>query len=245
MQAMIETARVSYSMLRWLILSPWMMFRIAYLAPDFSAGRQVLIDSALRMLRVCRFEVVTKGAPPSIGSGCVLCYNESSFADVFAIVGTVFPFVDHATAADVFGKIPFARLAQKRIAIHLVRRGNRAATDALIDEMVVQLRDGQRVCWGGEGRQSGVDGIGHFKIGASLVAIRAQVPIVPVVVHGGHRRLRSGTFRARPGQIVVTYGEPVSTAGLTEADARNFTDQLRDRFVAIYNAVDEELAITA
>lgn len=52
--------------------------------------------------------------------------------------------------------------------------------------MVTAVRQGERIGWGGEGRLSGRDGIGPLKVGASLIAIRAQAPVIPVVIHGGH-----------------------------------------------------------
>jgi 1-acyl-sn-glycerol-3-phosphate acyltransferase len=234
MQALVENVRGLLATVRWVALSPVMMLRIGYLAKDRDDCRRILMRASHRFLATCKFTTHQIGMPPPPGQACVVCYNETSLADVFAITGTVFEHVDIATAAEIFGWIPFSSAASRMVGIRLVVRGNRAATEALMTSVVEEVRQGHRLAWGGEGRQSGHDGVGHFKVGASLIAIRAQVPIMPVAVYGGHQRLRLGTLRARPGPITVRYGAPIPTEGLTEDDARALADRVRDAVVAMY-----------
>ena len=114
-------------------------------------------------------------------------------------------------------------------------RGNRKTTDPLVERMVSIVKKGGRVGWGAEGKLSGTDGIGPFKVGGSLIAIRAQVPVVPVIIHGGHHAMPLGTFRAHSGEIRIRFCEPVSTKGYAVADARAFADGLEADFVRNYN----------
>jgi 1-acyl-sn-glycerol-3-phosphate acyltransferase len=57
-----------------------------------------------------------------------------------------------------------------------------------------------------------------FKKGGFVLAIEAQVPILPVALAGTAEILRSGEFTARAGRAVVCVGRPIPTAGLAYDD---------------------------
>lgn len=198
-------------------------------------ARGIYARHCQRFLDTCRFDVEVIGTPPPRGNGCVLCHNESAFPDLMAYMVSVLDHVDLATAADLYKFFPFARGAFARIDFEMVRRGNRAATDDLIAKVVERVRRGERAAWGGEGELSGIDGIARFKIGASLVAIRAGVPLVPIAIHGGHHAMRLGSFRARPATIRIRFGDPMATTGMDESDARGLADRLQIRVAAMYD----------
>ena len=234
MNALVETVRGLTACTNWILGAPFVNARVTYAAKDKWDGRAIFARHCQRFLDTCRIETELDGPTPVVGKGCVLCYNESSFADLMAYMVAISKYVDRAAAADLYKYFPFARSAFTRVDIEMVQRRNRAATDALISSVVERIRSGERVAWGGEGRLSGIDGIGRFKVGASLIAIRAQAPVIPVVFHGGHHTMPLGAVRARPGTIRIRFGEPISTAGLHEDDARPFADRLQSRLSEMY-----------
>lgn len=214
--------------------------RVTYLAATKQEARALYIRHCQRFLDTCRISVEITGSFPPEGQGCVLCHNESSFPDLMAYLVTVMEQADCAAAADIYRVFPFARGAFDKIDFHMVQRGNRAANDALMERMIVRLRKGERVIWGGEGRLSGRDGVLRFKIGAGLIAIRAGVPVIPIAIHGGHMTMPLWSVRARPGTVRIKLGEPVSTDGLTEDDARALADDLQARVAQMYQELAEE-----
>lgn len=197
-----------------------------------------------RFLDTCRISVDVRGDPPKPGTGCVVCYNETSFADVAAFGKVMWDHVDRGAVADLYAYIPFARSSTRKAAIELVPRGNRQATDQLLARMVLAIAAGERVAWGGEGRLSGKDGVARFKIGASLIAIRSQSPVFPVAYHGGHHAMPLGSFRARPGTIRVRFGAPIPTKGLTEEDARDLADHTQSIVAGMYRQFSDQSVAT-
>lgn len=240
MRALVERWRGGRALLRWLLGSPLANLRVLATANDRKQAQEIVMKRSQRVLATCRITVEVSGIPPLPGTGCVLVYNETSFADVFAFSAIMWQHIDRAAAADVYASIPFARAASRRAGIALVPRGDRAGTDRLLTEMVDAVKAGERVAWGGEGRLSGCDNVLRFKVGASLIAIRAGAPLVPVTFHGGHKVIPLGSLRARPGTIRVHFGPPLSTAGLSEDAAR----ELSDRAQAVVTAKYAELAST-
>lgn len=234
MGAFIETWRGGGAIALWLAGAPLMNLRVAMLAGNSDAARAILMAHSARMLKSCRIDVEISGAAPQPGSGAILCYNETSFADVVAFAAVMWPYIERAAAADIYAWIPFARPACRKAGIELVPRGNREATERLLAKMVSAVERGERVAWGGEGRLAGRDAVERFKVGASLIAIRSGAPLVPVAFHGGHQTLPLGSIRARPGKIRVHFGTPISTTGLRECDAREVADQAQGTVAGLY-----------
>ena len=80
------------------------------------------------------------------------------------------------------------------------------------------VRQGLRVLTFPEGTRSPDGQFKPFKKGGFVLAIEAQVPILPVAVVGSYELLPKGALRAKPGDVVVVVGEPVETRGLTYED---------------------------
>ncbi len=234
MQSLIEKTRGYYAILRWFVGVPLMGLRMQYQARDKAAALAMVARQSERFLRTCRINVSVAGDIPPPGNPCVVCYNETSIADVFVLTANLLHIVDRVAAADLYGKMPFMGKACEKIDFEMVPRGNRAKTDLLVDKVVAAVKGGDRLAWGGEGRLSGLDGVSRFKIGAGLIAIRAGVPIVPVAVFGGHQCLPLGSFRARPGQVSIQIGTPISTKGLTVDDARDLVDRVQAVVAGMY-----------
>ncbi|WP_400085011.1 lysophospholipid acyltransferase family protein [Yoonia sp. R78084] len=237
-----ENWRGGKASLRFLLGTPAAMGRIARGAQVGRLARTPLESLFAKYLEDCRFEVIVEGEIPAAGTGCILSHNETSFADLAAYFVAIWPHVDRLAGADVYRHIPFARKACAKIDIELVARGNRRSTDPLVDRMVAAAKAGKRVGWGGEGRLSGRDGVGRFKVGGSIIAIRAKAPVIPVVIHGGHHAMQLGTVRARPGKIHVRFCKPVSTEHYEEADARDLADKLQQVVSENYTALSEREA---
>jgi len=58
------------------------------------------------------------------------------------------------------------------------------------------------------------------------MAIKAQVPIVPVTIIGTYELLPMHTYHLHPRPLSVIIGDPISTAGLTTRDADALTERI-------------------
>lgn len=120
----------------------------------------------------------------------------------------------------------------------LVRQWPRQAKRQLA-RAVEELRRGETYCISIEGRRSPDGGLQPYKKGAVLLAMEAQVPIVPFVLIGARDRLPPGTWRIRPGAVHVVLLEAVSTQGLGYDDRdvliarlRTLAEQELERYTA-------------
>jgi 1-acyl-sn-glycerol-3-phosphate acyltransferase len=245
MKAIVQTIRGGVASALWVMGAPFVTTWAAFTAQTRNSTCALVSAHFRRFLRRCRIEVVIDGDTPPKGQGAVICYNESSFADVAAFGMIMWDYIDRAAAADLYAYLPFGRRLARKAQIEMVPRGNRLGTEALMDRLIDKVRGGDRLAWGGEGHIVGIDGIGHFKRGACLIAIRAQVPIVPVTYYGGHKAMPFPTVRARPGTIRVRFGTPISTEGLTEDDARDLADKVQAIVSETYETLRAEAEVTS
>ena len=123
----------------------------------------------------------------------------------FPIMGTVF---------DVGGFVAVDR-ADREKAIASIARGSDS------------LREGNSFLIFPEGTRSRTGDLLPFKKGGFIMAIEAQVPIVPVAIQGGRDAMRKGSAFVRPVNVSVRLGKPVPTAGLTLDDRDALIDQVR------------------
>ena len=83
-----------------------------------------------------------------------------------------------------------------------------------------------------EGTRSASGELAEFKDGAFLLAIDAQVPVLPLAVHGTRTALRKHDWRLGVSDAEVHVLEPISTAGMSRADVATLREQVRDRIAA-------------
>jgi len=73
-----------------------------------------------------------------------------------------------------------------------------------------------------------------FQSGAAFMALKAQVPLVPIALVGTYELLPIHTYHLTPHPVKVIIGEPLSTIGLTTKDAEALTQQLFAAITRLY-----------
>jgi 1-acyl-sn-glycerol-3-phosphate acyltransferase len=63
--------------------------------------------------------------------------------------------------------------------------------------------------------------------GAAYLAIRAQVPLVPIALSGVYDLLPIHTRHLYPGELTLTAGESITTTGMTIRQTDELTERLR------------------
>ena len=203
-------------------------------------ARDIMFTHFQSSLEKMGVNVVVSGTPAPKGKGAVLCYNEASLIDAISIVAYLWPHAERMSGADMWKFVPYLGRAFKKAGIDLVPRGNRAANNRLLSRMAKAVKAGNRLVWGGEGRLSRFDGVGHFKRGAALIAIRAGAPVYPVAFYGGHHILPAGRARMRKGTVHMRFGKPILPKGLGDDDARSFADRLQAETAKLYAILKAE-----
>jgi 1-acyl-sn-glycerol-3-phosphate acyltransferase len=78
-----------------------------------------------------------------------------------------------------------------------------------------------------EGSRTPNGDLQFFLSGAAFLAIRAQVPLVPIALSGVYDLLPMHTRHFYPCDLVLTAGEPIDTTGMTLRQADELSARLR------------------
>jgi 1-acyl-sn-glycerol-3-phosphate acyltransferase len=89
---------------------------------------------------------------------------------------------------------------------------------ASIDRAAESIRDGNSVIIFVEGGRSYQKAMSEFKKGAFVLAIKAGVPLVPLVSQDTYAVVNERTKEARKGTVHVIVGEPISLEGVRRKD---------------------------
>ena len=182
---------------------------------------------ARRMIKVSGVEVKTSGfeGVPS-DEPVVYVSNHQSWFDIFALL-TVIPGQMRFVAKKELARVPILGRAIRSAGHIYIDRGNRQDAFSAYERSAEYIRQGMSAVVFAEGTRSRTGDLQPFKKGPFVLALAAQVPIVPVYCAGTFTLLRKGTLRIDPHPIAVMFGEPVSTEGLAYDDREAMRDKIR------------------
>lgn len=174
------------------------------LAPRFW-GRTVLWVAGVRVVEHDKHHAI---APQHI-----FVANHLSWFDVFALAAHVrwFKFV---AKAELF-RIPMFGRAMLAAGMIPIERANRKSAFSAYSVATERIGAGASVVVYPEGTRGSAYPLRHFKKGPFVLAIQAQAPIVPVVVHGALEVQAKGSWRIRSGTIHLHYLPAIPSAGMT------------------------------
>ena len=116
-----------------------------------------------------------------------------------------------------------------------IDRQNRQAAFSAYEAAAAYIRNGMSAVLFPEGTRSLTGDLLPFKKGPFVLALAAQVPIIPVYCAGTFTLLPKGTVRLDPHPIAIMFGEQISTEGLRYED--------RDELMAITRKAIEQLRV--
>jgi 1-acyl-sn-glycerol-3-phosphate acyltransferase len=233
--------RLLWGLWAWLLLLPTIaLAAVPILALPRLAHRRALAR------RVCRGYFILCGLPLQVRGierlppgACIIVANHASYVDgplLFACLPPRFGFVIKKEAS----RIPLAGGLLRRLGHHFVERRNRheGASDAR--RILRAVEQGQAVAFFPEGTFTTDVGLGRFHGGAFAAAVRAGVPVAPVVIRGTRRVLGAGQILPRWGRIEVEALEPLG-AGTGAGDAAaNLRDTAHARIAAALGEPDAQ-----
>ena len=157
----------------------------------------------------------------------VYAANHTSYMDTPVIFSTL-PFQFRILAKKELWTMPF-------IGWHLNRSGQIPVDTVSPNATVSSLGAGVRALRAGmplfvfpEGSRTPDGTIQPFLAGAAFLAIRAQVPLVPIALGGVYDLLPIHTRHFYPGEITLSVGEPIQTTGMTVRQTDELNARLRE-----------------
>ncbi|WP_242854319.1 lysophospholipid acyltransferase family protein [Oxobacter pfennigii] len=125
-------------------------------------------------------------------------------------------------------KIPFISTWMKYMNCIFMERDDVRQSLKAINEGVEYIKQGYSYVIFPEGSRSKGDNINEFKTGSFKLALKAEVPIVPVTMKGSYKIMEKNGFFITPAYIEVIISPAIETAGMSKEDARNIQDKVKN-----------------
>lgn len=147
-----------------------------------------------------------------LGPVVLMCNHQSAF-DIFVILAFLPVQFRWLAKASLF-RIPFLGWAMARAGYIPVERENpREATRSLV-EAIRRVREGTSVVIFPEGTRSHDGKLLPFRKGGFTLALKAQVPVVPMAIVGTREVMPRGSFRVFGGEVRMRLAPPIETKGM-------------------------------
>ena len=161
-----------------------------------------------------------------------VCNHQSHF-DVLVLVSELKRHFRFVAKAELF-KIPvFAQAMRAVDTIKVDRSGGDNDRQALA-EAIPAVRERMDICFFPEGTRSEDGVLRPFKKGATVLALNAGVPIVPLALAGTRHILPKKSLRVHAGRrAALVVGEPIRVEGRSLADRDELTEVSRRAVAAL------------
>ncbi len=197
--------------------------------PFYGACR---LGAQLLGLMFFRLRVFNTGKVPRTGGVLLVCNHQSFFDPILATLAL--PRECNYMARDTLFRNPRFRWLISTLNAFPVKRGT--ADLGAIKETLRRLKDGKVVLTFPEGTRTEDGSIGPMRAGVVLLARKARVPIVPVLVEGAFQAWPRHSLLPRiMHPILVAYGDPMNPADHPDWSDDECVEAVRQRVIELQN----------
>jgi 1-acyl-sn-glycerol-3-phosphate acyltransferase len=166
------------------------------------------------------------------GRTYVLMSNHQSVFDIFALF-RAFDRPFRMVAKRTLFWIPILGWSMWMCGFIPIDRSDRESAIRSLDRAARKIRSGISVLLFPEGTRSRDGTLHPFKKGGFMLALKAGVPVVPVVVLGTDRIMEKGSLEVGRAEVTVRIGEPIATAGRNPKERDRLMEEVRRAMIEL------------
>ncbi len=193
-----------------------------------------LLEAARVDVRLLGEQVLERAAPQ------ILIANHQSWFDVLALAAFL-PGPYRFVGKRELEHVPFFGRAVQDCGHVLIDRSDRSRALESMEEARRSLEaEHPTVVMFPEGTRSETGELRPFKKGAFVLAIQTQSSVIPALIDGSREVMPKGSWRIRPGTIIVRFGEPIPVEGLGMDDRDALTRHAWEAVATLKSAVSHQ-----
>ena len=228
-----------WGVLAWLAFAVAALFALlAMILVPGAARRQHLAALASRAVFVMpRVKVDVLGIDNLPAADCVVVANHASYVDGLLLKGYLpgrFNFVIKGELRD----IPIAHFLLRRSGAKFVERTVHSGSARDARRIVKAAQVGESLAFFPEGTFRKKAGVGRFRPGAFVAAIRGALPVVPVAISGTRDMLPSGRHLPWPVPVTIHILPAIEPTDPVFSDSRRLAEAARQRILAVLDEPD-------
>lgn len=210
---------------------------VVTIVPGLRTRRRLTTVAARAAFGLSGVRVEVNGLDALPAGHCVVVANHASYVDgplLRAFLPARFSFVIKGEMRD----IPIVHFLLRRAGSRFVERFTAAGSARDARQIVKAAQGGQSLAFFPEGTFLDEAGVGRFRPGAFVAAIRGQMPVVPAAISGTRRMLRSGRLLLRPSRLRIDILAPIETDDPAFINHRLLAEEARRRILDVLDEPD-------
>ncbi len=223
----------------------WLVFSVAAL---FCVLIGILVPGASRRAKIAtgasRAIFTLTGAAPEIHGldnlppgNCVVVANHASYIDGFLLKGYL-PWRFSFVIKGEMRNIPVAHFMLHRAGAKFVERSESVGSSRDARKIVKAAQGGESLAFFPEGTFVETAGIGRFRPGAFVAAIKGDMPVVPVALTGTRHMLPAGRILPKPGLIRIDILPPIEPTDPAFGKSRQLAETARQQILKVVGEPD-------
>ncbi len=156
----------------------------------------------------------------------ILVSNHYSYFDITSIFLAIPQPIRFMAKVSLF-KIPVFGWSIKRAGFIPIDRKNRRTAVKSLDLAAERIRKGNTIVVFPEEGRSRQRAMRPFQRGGFLLAMRSELPILPIAIDGTFDIFPAGVVRIRPGPVTVRVGTPIPTDGVSVREKDRLLEEAR------------------
>jgi 1-acyl-sn-glycerol-3-phosphate acyltransferase len=165
----------------------------------------------------------------------ILVSNHHSYYDIPCILAAIPQPIRFMAKVSLF-KIPIFGWGLGRAGFIPIDRQNRRTAVRSFDLAVQRIRKGNTVVVFPEEGRSRERAMRPFQRGGFLLALRSELPILPIAINGTYDVYRAGAKWITAGPVTIRVGTPIPTAGLTVREKDRLLTESREQIERMLSA---------
>ncbi len=213
-----SVAHVAYGCYAWLALLAIVIPTCALLAvaPKVDRRRRIARNGARLFFGAIGSPVRVEGGPVGAHYPCVVVANHASYLDGIILTAALpagFTYlIKHQMAT-----VPVAGFVLRRLGSAFVNRDDLLDRKRIARELLEAAVNGDALGFFPEGTFDAAPGLKPFQLGAFGAAVRAKLPVVPVLIYGSRRKLPASRVLPAPGPLRVRVCAPLDPSAYRSA----------------------------
>ena len=223
----------------WLCFAVACLFAlvVAILVPG-EHRRQKLVTFASKMVFVLAgVKVTVRGIDNLPTDSCVVVANHASYIDGPLLNGYLpahFGFVIKGEMRD----IPVVHFLLRRSGCKFVERKEMTGSTRDARQLVKAAQEGESLGFFPEGTFLLERGVGRFRAGAFVAAIKGDMPVVPVAISGAREMMPSGRLMPHKSGLVIEVLPAIAPGDDDYASSRKLAEASRQRIITAIGEPD-------
>ena len=230
---------VIYGIYAWILFVVCVAFAIlvALFVPGLERRRRWVTAISRTPFILAGIHTTVRGLEKLPTGSCIVVANHASYIDGVLVQAYLPPRFSYVIKGEM-GRVPVVGYLLRRIGSKFVERFDTSGSARDARQLLKAASAGESLGFFPEGTFVEEPGLGRFRPGAFAAAIKAGVPVVPVVISGTRYVLPAGRFLPRHGNFEIEILNPIDQSDPAYGDSRALAAAARESILEILDEPD-------